>query len=525
MPANSKEAFESLLDGLDPVSIRAHHHFLADRLLEGRGVGSRGGRIAENYIEAAFRRTGLLPIGDSYRQPVVLTGLDPRPSLGFELPDGGRIVPTYKDQFVMEAGIAQESVDVESDLLFVGFGITAPEYDWDDFGDLDVRGKVLLIRVNDPGTGDDADFFQGTALTYYGRWTYKFEEAARRGAAGALLIHTEESAGYGWNVVRSSNTGEQFDIFDGTSDRLQVRGWITEDLARSLIEGAGADYDALIEESNRPGFQASDTGIDVSASVSSVVRSIDTANIVGMVPGSDASRSAEPIVFMSHHDHLGTSTSEDGETLVYPGAYDNASGVALLLAMAEAVTGAGYQFARPLVFIASTAEESGLLGSKWYSRNPLIDLAGTAAVLNVDGANLEGPTDDIAPLGVDRSSLGELVRRAAAQEGLSVTPEQHPEQGMFFRQDHFPFARAGIPAIAFDHGLKYTEKPEGWGEQWYREFVRDHYHQPTDALRDDFDYRGAIQQGRVMLRVAAAVASATDLPDWLPDSEFSRPAR
>ncbi|HUE95715.1 MAG TPA: M20/M25/M40 family metallo-hydrolase [Longimicrobiaceae bacterium] len=516
-------SIETVLQELNPRRIEAHLRFLADPLLEGRGAGSRGGRLAEEYIRAVLAAAGLDPVGDGgYRQHVPMIGMDPHPRLSFALPAGEHRTPGYRDEFVLTAGLAEPDVEIDADLVFAGFGIHAPEFDWDDFGDTDVAGKVLLVRVNEPGTPDRPDFFGGRALTYYGRWTYKFEEAARRGAAGALLIHTDESAGYGWNVVRSSNTGEQYGLAGSPRFPLPVHGWVTESFARELLGAGGGDAEAILRESERPGFRARRAAVRVSASVRSTIRDVSTANVFGIAAGTDPERAAEPIILMAHHDHLGVTTGEDGNPIVYPGAHDNASGVALILAMAHALAAAGARFPRPLLFLASTAEESGLLGSQWYASHPAFPLRRTAAVLNVDGANLRGPTKDIAPLGVDRSSLGDVVREAAEAEGLAVAPEQHPEQGSFFRQDHFPFARAGVPAIAFDHGLDYVDRPQGWGEERYREFVSRHYHQPSDSFRDDFDYRGAVQQARVMLRVAAAVAGARELPDWLPGSSFSR---
>ncbi len=448
-----------------------------------------------------------------------MIGLTPRPDLAFASSGGSSFRPDYERDFVLESGTPSPKAEVDADLVFVGYGITAPEYGWDDYAEVDVAGKVVLVRVNDPGTAERPDFFQGEALTYYGRWTYKLEEAARRGAAGALLIHTEASAGYGWNVVRTSNTGEQYQLAEEPRFPLRARGWVSEEVALRLL-GEGAEEALLASDS--AGFRPRVLDWRVRATVESEVREVETANVAGLWPGSEPARSAEPIVLMAHHDHLGVRVDGDGQAVVYPGAYDNASGVALLLALAEALGSTGFTSARPLLFLATTAEESGLLGADWYTAHPLFPLDDTAAVLNVDGANLEGPTRDIAPLGVDRSELGGLVEAAAAAEGLRVTPEAHPEKGMFFRQDHFPFARAGVPAIAFDHGFDYRDKPEGWGEAWYQEFVAAHYHQPSDAFREDFDYRGALQQGRVMLRVAAAVAEQVALPDWLPASGFAR---
>jgi Zn-dependent M28 family amino/carboxypeptidase len=519
-------SLDAVLDLIRPERIDAHLRFLAHPLLEGRAPGTRGGDLTLEYLRAQMRRIGLDPLGDDHLQPVPMIGMTAEPSLALALPGGGLAEPAYRDDYVLEAGVPETEVSVDAELVYVGFGITAPEWGWDDYAATDVRGRVVLVRVNDPGTANTPDFFAGRALTYYGRWTYKYEEAARRGAAGVLLVHTDEGAGYGWNVVRTSNTGEQFDLAEAPEHALQVRGWVRRPVAAELLARAGHDLAALERASEERGFTPCPTGIRVRATVRSTVREVRTANVVGRLPGRlsgrDPARGAEAVIVSSHHDHLGTGTDETGEPVVYHGAYDNASGVALLLAVAEAAASLPEPPPRSLVFVCTAAEESGLLGAEWYTRNPLVPLERTAAVLNVDGANLQGPTDDLAPLGVERSELGEVVRRAAAEEGMRISPEPHPEQGMFFRQDHFPFARAGVPALALDHGLGFRGRPDGWGERWYEEFVREHYHQPSDAYREGWDYGGAVQQGRVLLRTALAVAGIDGLPRWSPDAGFTR---
>lgn len=511
----------SALDRLTAAELDAHLRFLSHPLLEGRAPGTRGGRIAAEYIRAGFRRIGLDPLGVDYFQPVPMVGVTPEPTLGLRLPRGGLLRPTRGEDYVAEAGVPETEVDLDAELVYAGFGIRAPEYGWDDYGGVDVRGKVVLIRVNDPGTEQTPGFFGGHALTYYGRWTYKFEEASRQGAAGAILIHTDESAGYGWNVVRNSNTGEQFSLAGPPEHPLRLRGWITASLAAELLGGAGLDAAELESRSAQRGFRAVPTGVRVEARIRSELRDVDTANVVGLLPGSDPARAAEPVILSSHYDHLGTGMDPDGRSVVYHGAIDNASGVALLLAVAGAAA-AGAPVPRPVLFVATTAEESGLLGAEWYARHPLLPLLSTVGVLNVDGANLQGRTLDIAPLGVDRSELGEFLHDAASAEGLAVASEPHPEQGMFFRQDHFPFARAGVPALALDHGLRYEGRPDGWGEERYREYIAHHYHQPSDAYRESFDFAGAVQQARVMLRLALALAATERMPDWNEDAEFSR---
>ena len=521
MPHINDRELEGALARIRPETIDAHLRFLAHPLLEGRAPGTRGGTLAMEYIRAEFQRMGLEAPGGSYLQEVPMVGLTPRPTLAFDTPRG-TLEPAYEDDYVLEAGLPQDEVEVDAPLVFAGFGIAAPEWEWDDFGDVDVRGRVLLIRVNDPGTEDTPDFFGGRTLTYYGRWTYKFEEASRRGAAGAILVHTDESAGYPWRVVRTSNTGQQFDLAGAPEFPLPVRGWIRESVARDLLARGGHDYDALMARSEARGFRPVETGVRVRASVRSEVEPVRTANVVGLLPGADPARAQEPVLLSSHYDHLGVREGVDGTRSIHPGAYDNASGVALLLTIAEALASMEARPPRPLLFVATTAEESGLLGAEWDARNPLFPLRTTAAALNVDGANLQGRTRDLTPLGADRSSLGNTVRTAAAAEGMVINPDPHPEQGMFYRQDHFPLARSGVPALALDHGLAFEGRPEGWGEAWYEKFISTHYHQPSDSYAEGWDYGGAVQQGRVMLRTALSAASAEEIAAWAPGAGFAR---
>ena len=514
---------DDVLGRIRPEAVDAHLRFLSHALLEGRAPGTRGAELAAEYIRAQFRRAGLEPVGGAYFQPVPMVGLTTRPELALAPAAGEPVRPAVGDDFVAWPGVPEPGVEVDAELVYVGYGIAAPEYEWDDYKGVDVRGKVLLMRVNDPGTAETPDFFGGRALTYYGRWTYKFEEASRRGAAGAILIHTDDSAGYGWNVVRAGNTREHVTLAGTPEYPLPLKAWMTEAEVAVALARAGLDLADLVRRSASRDFRPVATGLRVRARLESEVREVEAANVVGLLPGGDAARSDEPVILSSHYDHLGTGVNERGEHVVYHGAYDNASGVALLLALVEAAASASERAARPLLFIATTAEESGLLGAEWYATHPLLPLARTAAVLNVDGANLEGRTLDLAPLGVDRSDVGDYVRAAAAAEGLAIAPEPHPEQGMFFRQDHFPFARAGVPAVALDHGLDFEGRPEGWGERWYEEFNTRHYHQPSDAYREAIDFGGALQQGRVMLRAALAIAAATALPQWSAGAEFRRP--
>ncbi len=504
----------------------AHLRYLADDLLEGRGPGTRGGMLATKYIAAQFEAMGLEPAGPdkSFFQPVALVGMKPQPSFSWGTGAASRAL-TYGDDFVAWAETPDSSVAVAgAAVLFVGYGIQSPEWQWDDYKGIDTRGKVLLMLVNDPGL-QDSTIFNGRALTYYGRWTYKLEQGARMGAAAVILIHTTPSATYPWSVVKGSWSVEQFKIDQPQSPSLTLAGWVTEGAARSALASAGFDLDSLIHAAARRDFRPVDSGLKADLSVQSALRHIESANVVARWPGSDARLSQQVVLFSAHWDHKGIGPVVNGDS-IYNGAEDNASGVAAMLATAEALSQVRPRPKRTLLFIATTAEESGLLGSESYAEHPLVPLAQTAAILNIDGANVRGRTRDIAALGLERSSLGAVFRRAAAAEGLSATGDPDASKGSFFRSDHFPLARAGVPGLSFAAGVDFVGRPAGWGREQNERYNSTRYHQPSDEYSPDFTYEGMVQEGRVMMRVAIAVADAPTLPTWLPTAEFKRtPAR
>lgn len=405
-------------------------------------------------------------------------------------------------------------------MVFVGYGIQAPEWQWDDFRGIDARGKVLLMLVNDPGL-QDSTIFHGRALTYYGRWTYKLEQGARMGAAAVILIHTSPSATYPWSVVRGSWSVEQFKLDQPQSPSLALAGWVTEDAARAALAAAGWNLDSLMQAAGRRDFQPVQTGLTADIAVRSKVRHINSMNVVAKLPGADPALGREAVLFTAHWDHKGIGPVVRGDS-IYNGAEDNASGVAAMLAAAQALTAVRPPLKRTLVFIATTAEESGLLGSESYTSHPVIPLTQTAAVINLDVANVRGRTRDIAALGVERSTLGALVRRAAAAEGLVATGDPDPSRGSFFRSDHFPLARAGVPGVSIEPGIDFVGRPGGWGREQSERYNAERYHQPSDQYAADFTYDGMVQEVRVAMRLAIAVANAPSLPTWLPGAEFSR---
>jgi Zn-dependent M28 family amino/carboxypeptidase len=505
-------------------ALRAHLRYLASPLLEGRAPGTRGGDLAAHYIAAQFERAGLQPVRGSYFQAVPLAGiaLDPRrSSVSFRLA-GERLDVAYPDELVVWLPGGRDSVDVTGELVFAGYGVRAPEYDWDDYAGRDVRGRIVLVLVNDPpAPPEEPDLFGGRAMSYYGRWTYKLEEARRQGAAGAILVHTAPSAGYPWSVVENSWTGEQLALTDPAGDRLALQAWLGAEAAGRLLAAAGRSLEELQVLAARRDFRPVATGISVRASLRGRMRAVSAANVVGLVPGRHPERRNEVVIYTAHYDHLGIGRPVNGDS-IYHGAYDNASGVAVLIEIAEAFAALPTAPGRSVLFIATTAEEAGLLGATHYARNPLFPLERTMAAINIDGANLWGETDDMLILGGERSTLGRLAAEQATRMGLRLIEDTAPEKGFYYRSDHFPFARAGVPAVAVEHGLSFRGRPPGWGAALLERYEAERYHQPADRFHPTFDLAGAAQQAALAFRLGHAIAASADVPEWYPGGEFQR---
>ncbi|MEZ0332586.1 MAG: M28 family peptidase [Gemmatimonadales bacterium] len=502
---------------VDPKVLQAHLEFLSDDALEGRAPGTRGGEAAAKYIAAQFRRLGLEPAGDSgtYFQRVPIIALTPQPTLAISAPS--KVPLTWKDDYVLWSMRNEDSVKLESDAVFVGYGIVAPEAGWNDYEGLDVKGKYVVVLVNDPGLVDST-LFRGKILTYYGRWTYKIEEARRQGAAGILLVHTNESATYPWTTVLSGWTGPQVRL-EVPPSSLVVAGWLTKESAGRLFQQGGKNLDELAAAAAKPGFRGVPLGVRIDGSVRSTIRRSETANVLGRLPGKGA-LAREVVLIGGHYDHFGIGAPVDGDS-IYNGAEDNASGTASVLTVAEAFVRSGVRTSRSLVFVGFAAEESGLIGSQALADNPVIPLRDIAAILNLDVVNLYGRTRDISALGLDQSSLGKLFSQAAAAEGLKVTENQEALiQGSYFRSDHFSMARVGIPGTSVESGSDFVGKPAGWGKQQHDEYVAKRYHQPSDEILPWFTYDGALQQLRVTVRTAVLVADAPTQPVWSKTSEF-----
>jgi Zn-dependent M28 family amino/carboxypeptidase len=499
---------------VDPNVMRAHLEFLADDALEGRRPGTRGGELAAKYIAAQFERLGLEPAGDSgtyYHQVPIIT-ITPGPTVRVS---SGELA--YRKDYVLWSMRNDSITNAKGDLVFVGYGIVAPEYDWNDYKDLDVKNKIVVALVNDPGLRDST-IFRGRILTYYGRWTYKIEEAQRQGAAGILLVHTTESATYPWTTVQSSWTGPQVRI-ELPPTSLLVAGWLNQDAAARLFRQGGQDLAALSDQAAQKGFRAVPLGLQLEASVRSAVSRSETSNVLGRWPGRGP-LAQEAVLIGGHYDHFGIGAPVDGDS-IYNGAEDNASGTAAVLAAAEAFAGSGVRTGRSIVFVGFTAEEAGLLGSQALVARPPIPLSRIAAILNLDVMNLYGRTRDVSALGLDQSSLGTAFQKAAAAEGLRVTSSHEALiRGSYFRSDHFPLAKAGIPGTSLENGGDYVGKPSGYGDQKKNEYIEKRYHQPSDQVLPWFSYDGAVQQLRVIVRTAVAVANAPAQPMWNRTSEF-----
>jgi Zn-dependent M28 family amino/carboxypeptidase len=515
-----KEEYEPLLAG---GAIAEHLRVLASDSFLGRGPGHPGGDMAVEYIAGRFAEFGLEAPGGSYVQAVPMVGNTPvaeAAALSFTGPRG-TLAPAYLDDFVLNPGYP-DAIDVEGEgeLVFVGYGIDAPEAGWNDFDGVDVAGKFILILVNDPpATAAEPDLFGGVAMTYYGRWTYKYEEAARQGARGALVVHETGPAGYPWSVVRGGFSGEQFSLAPDPAgpEPADMIGWVTEEVARAALAAGGHDLDELKTRAGERGFTAVPTGVMVAASLEASVRRLDTENVVGLVRGS--TRPDEYILVTSHYDHFGVGEPIDGDS-IYNGAYDNASGTALMLEMARVLAQTEPAPARSVLFIATGAEEQGLLGAEWYVQSPLYPLNATVAAVNFDGASVWGVTTDVSVLGEERSELGAYVRARAGELDVTLTPEAEPEVGTYFRSDHFPFARAGVPALYFKHGREYVGRPAGWGDSIQAAYTATHYHAPTDEVGSDWVYEGAARDGTLALLTILDLAASDAWPNWLEGQEF-----
>jgi Zn-dependent M28 family amino/carboxypeptidase len=503
--------------------LRADIRFLSSDLLEGRGPATRGDRLAEEYLAARFEAIGLEPGAPdgTFRQPFPLVGVAAACPEVVRVSRGSEGVDLrFREDYVAFSGVQAGEARIEgAEIVFVGYGIVAPEYQWDDYKGVDLRGKVLLVMNNDPEA--DPRLFAGKRRLHYGRWDYKYEVAARQGAAGAIIIHTRPSAGYGWQVVQASWTGELFSLPSGGEPTIAVKAWATEEASRRIARLGGYDLDALRAAAEGRDFRPVPLGVTLSLTLKNAVSRVESGNVIGRLPGSDPALAAEAVLFTAHHDHLGRKPGAGGDKdTIFNGALDNASGVATLLAIAEAMTALRERPQRSILFAAVGGEEQGLLGSTFLAHHLPLPPGRLAADLNVDGADIWGRTRDVAVIGLGKSTLDDWIRAIAEAQGRVVVPEPFPDKGAYYRSDHFSLARIGVPAAYIDAGTDVIGKPAGWGRAAQEAWEAAHYHQPSDELTADWDFSGVIEDARLLFHLGVKVANAPAMPSWTPGDEF-----
>jgi len=509
---------------ISPTRIRDDVKYLSSDALEGRGVGQKGGDLATEYLARQFAQAGAKPAGDlgTYFQKVPLVGIETQPGSRLSAAAGDKRVEfRWLDDFVGVDEQQQPSGSFEGDAVFVGHGIAAPEWKWDDFKGMDLSGKVLVLFTNEP-TSDDPKFFDGRALTYYGRWTYKYEEGLRRGAAAVIIVHTTSTAGYGWDVVRSSWGRETPYVKLAPGEKaLALAGWVSREAGEKLLGLAGKTVDELLAASEKPDFKPIDLGVRIRGNMVSKVRNLDTRNVAALIPGSDPKLKDEVVIFSAHWDHLGVGMPVNGDS-IYNGAIDNATGCGILLELARAWAAMPHKPRRSALFLSVTAEEGGLKGSEYYARHPLYPPAKTAIDLNYDAVYPWGRAREIVIAGAERTNaLGE-AENVAKRLNLAIRPDSHPEQGHYFRSDHFSFAHAGIPAFSIGVGTEFYGKPAGYGERMFEEYNTMHYHQPSDEFHSDWDFTALAQAAQFGFILGTGIADQEKLPDWRPGDAFHR---
>ena len=518
------------LDAISAEDMLGHVKILASDEFEGRAPGSHGEELTVKYLAEQFKALGLRPGNPdgTYVQEVPLAGITSAPSLAFTA--GGQTTALhYPDDFVASSERLQPEIKLDkSDVVFVGYGVVAPEYGWDDYKDVDVRGKTILMLISDPAIPDphdptrlDETMFKGKAMTYYGRWTYKYEVAAQKGAAAAVIIHETGPAGYQYSVVKLSWARENFaiDAPDKNMDAVPVRSWITLDVAKKLFADSGHDFDQLHAAAVTKEFRPVEMGVTADLDVRQTVRSFQSHNVIGVLPGSDPKLADQWVIYTAHWDHLGKHPEMPGDN-IFNGAVDNASGTAAVLEIARAFQAARPGPERSVLFMGTTAEEAGLLGAKYYAEHPLYPLAKTLADINLDGMGIHGKTSDLEDISNGLSALDDLLAADAKAQGRTLLPNSRPENGGVFRADNFEFAKVGVPALYMKYGKELIGKPAGLGDQLETEWILKRYHKPGDEVTPDWDLSGAVQDAQLLFEVGWQVADGDAFPQWKPDAEF-----
>ena len=518
------------LEAITPDGLLAHIKILASDEFEGRAPGTKGEELSVKYINDQFKQIGLKPGNPdgSYIQEVPLVGIKSEPRMSLAV--GGKTTELrYPDDFVASSARLQSEIKVDkSDVVFVGYGIVAPEYGWDDYKDVDVNGKTILTLIGDPPVPDlkdasklDDKMFKGKAMTYYGRWTYKYEIAARKGAAAAVIIHETEPAGYPYSVVKSSWGKENYEIDnpDKNMDAVPVRSWITLDVAKKLLADSGQDFEALKKSAVTKEFRPILLNTKASIEIKQTLRSFKSRNVIGKLEGSDPKLQDEYVIYTAHWDHLGRHPELQGDQ-IFNGAIDNASGVASIIQLAAAFTKLNPPPKRSVLFMATTGEEAGLLGAKFYAEHPLYPLEKTLADINIDTVNPWGKTHDIEDLSDNNSTLDDLLAAAAQRNGRVMMPNSQPEKGSFYRADHFEFSKRGVPSLYTGGGKDFIGKPADFGQQKKNDYTAHHYHQVSDEVDPNWDLSGAVQDVDLLFEVGYQVANGDKFPEWKPGTEF-----
>jgi Zn-dependent M28 family amino/carboxypeptidase len=526
-PATQDRVPIGQLPAIDMDAVIAHTKVLASDEYEGRAPGTKGEELAVNYLVDQFKKIGLKPgnTDGTYIQKVPLVGITASPAPLVLAKGATKQTLTWKNDVVAwTKHVAPTAAIANAELVFVGYGVVAPEFNWDDYKGVDVKGKTIVMLVNDPPVPDpnnaaelDPHLFGGKAMTYYGRWTYKYEIGAQRGAAGVLIVHETGPAGYPFAIVQEGKTGEQFDLVtpDKNMSRASVEGWITLDAAKNLFRMAGQDFDALKAKAATREFTPVPLGVTASMELHNTLRTIDSKNVIATLEGADPKRTDEYVVYTAHWDHFGKTPAG-----VFHGAEDDALGCASLIETARAFTKLAAPPKRSLVFLAVTAEEQGLLGSQYYAVTPIYPLAKTVADINMDSWNVHGRTTDLTLVGYGASDLDDYVRDAAGEQGRRVHGDAEPEKGFYYRSDHFSFAKQGVPALDPNGGVEYIGKPADYGKKVRADWTEHRYHKPADVVMPDWDLSGTREDLKVLFAVGYRVAQADKFPEWKPGNEF-----